>query len=352
MEANAHGGDDDIVLPAGLYTLTLKRDTDLPDEETGDLDVNEDLEIVGAGNVIPCAGVGCTCIDGKKGKDRVFDVAPGVELRLEMMIVKNGKAQKDDFNPIQFQEVSGGLVRVAGRLETDHVVMERGSSPDDGGCVGFVNGAEGDLVDTFIYGCKAKDGGGAIEADGADLDLDRVTLAFSKARDGGGAEFSGGTADLDNVTLSNNKAKEGGGLDAEDSANIDLNNTSAVNNKAKVGAALNNDSAFLVEIGNSFLRTEGQENNCAGTITSVGGNLENGTLCGFTFGGGDCPDCNPDVDDELADNGGAVPTHAIGPSSQAINLGNDASCEGTDARGAARVGTCDAGSFEFGGVVP
>src|SRR5688572_8248270 len=79
--ANANAGSDDVILPAGLYVLTLKRDTDLPDDQTGDLDVTgSDLTITGAGNAVPCEGVGCTCIDGKKGKDRVFDVS-GPELR-------------------------------------------------------------------------------------------------------------------------------------------------------------------------------------------------------------------------------------------------------------------------------
>ena len=44
--ANANGGSDDVILPAGLYVLTLKRDTDLPDDQTGDLDVTgSDLTI-------------------------------------------------------------------------------------------------------------------------------------------------------------------------------------------------------------------------------------------------------------------------------------------------------------------
>ena len=124
-----------------------------------------------------------------------------------------------------------------------------------------------------------------------------------------------------------------------------------MNNKSKIGAALHNDSGS-VEISNSLLRTAGKESNCAGVITSDGGNLENGTLCGFTFGGGNCPDCNPAVDEELADNGGPVPTRALLPESQAIGNAQNGSCENADARGAARVGDCDSGSFEFGGVVP
>jgi CSLREA domain-containing protein len=350
--ANANAGPDEVVLPAGLYVLTLKRDPDLPDEQTGDLDVTGDLTITGAGNTVPCAGVGCTSIDGKKGKDRVFDVN-GPELRLESLSVKNGKAAKGDFNPGQInEEISGGLIRVASRLETDAVVLEGGSSPDDGGCIGFVDGSTGSLENTLIRDCSAKDGGGAIEADFADVVLERVTLAGSKGSEGGAMEISGGTLDLANTTLSGNSAKEGGAVEAEDGAELTINNASFVNNKSKDGAAIHNENAAMVEISNSLLRTAGKENNCSGPITSEGGNLENGTLCNFSFAGGDCPDCNPDVSDDLADNGGPVPTHAIGANSEAINLGENASCEATDARFAPRVGNCDAGAYEFGGVVP
>jgi CSLREA domain-containing protein len=349
--ANANPGNDDVVLPAGLYLLRLKRDTDLPDAQTGDLDVTDDVTITGAGNDVPCEGIGCTCIDGKKGKDRVFDVN-GPELRLENLSVKNGKAAKGDLNPGQVEEISGGLIRVASRLETDNVVLEAGSSPDDGGCVGFVDGSTGSLERTLIRDCSAKDGGGAVEADFSEVELDRVTLADSKAGEGGAMEISGGTVDLANTTLSGNSAKEGGAIEAEDLTGLTINNASFVNNKAKDGAAIHNEGALLVEISNSLLRTAGKENNCSGTVTSEGGNLENGTMCNFSFAGGDCPDCNPDVDDELADNGGPVPTHAIGQDSGAINLGDNMSCETTDARGAPRVGNCDAGAYEFGGVIP
>jgi hypothetical protein len=295
-------------------------------------------------------------IDAKGGKDRAFDVSTTGELGLANLGLRNGKAAKTDFNPVQVdQEVSGGLVRVAGELETEDVVMERGSSPDDGGCIGFVDNASGSLETTTLTGCKAKDGGGAIEADFADVSLDQVTIAGSKGSDeGGGVEVSGGTFEVENGTFSENSGGEGGGTAAEDGADVVVNSSSFVNNKSKNGAALQNDadSPATIEVSNSLLRTAGKENNCAGTITSLGGNLENGTLCDFSLAGGDCPDCNPAVVEELADNGGPVPTHALESDSEAINLGENATCAPTDARGAGRLGDCDAGSFEFGGIEP
>jgi len=54
---------------------------------------------------------------------------------------------------------------------------------------------------------------------------------------------------------------------------------------------------------------------------------------------------------ELAFNGGSFAMRTIIPlsGSPAIGAANPADCPAVDQRGAARVGTCDAGAGEFGG---
>lgn len=56
------------------------------------------------------------------------------------------------------------------------------------------------------------------------------------------------------------------------------------------------------------------------------------------------------LDNNLADNGGLTPTHALLEGSSAINGGAAEFCPPTDQRGAERVGGCDIGAFEFGGA--
>ena len=51
----------------------------------------------------------------------------------------------------------------------------------------------------------------------------------------------------------------------------------------------------------------------------------------------------------LADNGGPTQTMALQAGSPAINAGSG--CPTTDQRGATRIGTCDIGAYEFGGVL-
>jgi CSLREA domain-containing protein len=353
--ANAAAGPDRVILPAGLFLLTVKRNAD-SDVATGDLDVTSEITVIGDGNRSGCDGVDCTAIDAKKAKDRVFDVASGGNLRLENLAVRNGKAAKDDENPNQFDEQSGGCIRVngpTGQLETDDVVVERCSSPDDGGCIALTDGSSADLLDTFLTACKAKDDGGGIETDEADLAAVRLSISACKSGDDGGAiETTGGTIVLLNVTLSGNRAKEGGALAVEEGTIAIVNNATLEGNKAPDSANLHNeDFVSQLVVSNSIVHSK-KRNDCGGDgpISSAGHNLEGGTSCGFSVTG-DEQNADPLLA-KLGDNGGEVPTHAVLAGSPAIGAGDDASCETTDAREATRNGVCDAGAFELGGVLP
>src|SRR5262245_10889692 len=354
QQANATLGPDEVLLGQGFFELTLKRDKDFPDDQTGDLDVTSAITLSGIGNDLPCDGDGCTAVDAKKAKDRAFDVNAGGELVIRNVVIQNGKAAKDDENPTQIDEVSGGCIRVDNVLVLEDVVIQNCKSPDDGGCIGFNDFSDGNIEETFLDKCNTKDSGGAVEVDQADVTLDKVTISNSKAAEGGGIETTAGTVTLRNVTFSKNKGKSGGGIFVESEASVTINNTTFFDNKGKDSACIFADEfsqSTPVALSNSLMRSSGKELNCLGPITSGGGNLDNGTTCPSN-GTNDCPDCDPAIVEDLLDNGGDVPTHAIESNSQAVNRGINASCEATDARGASRSGTCDAGAFEFGGALP
>jgi CSLREA domain-containing protein len=354
QQANALGGMDTITLGPGLFTLELKRDPDLPDDQTGDLDVTSAIDIVGAGN-LPCDDPQASCIDAKGAKDRVFDLSAAADLHLDDLSMRGGKAAKDDFNASQPGEVTGGCIRVEGDLETEDVTISRCSSPDDGGCIGATPETSVNLVDTTLVQCKTKDGGGGIEGDGALVNLERVTISGSSAGDDGGALEVEGEADADlrNVTLSGNKAKEGGAIEAEDGATVTLRNATLAANKASDGGSIHVDGFSTVSARNSILATK-KGNDCSGVVTSDGNNIESGSSCGFAQAG-DQDETDPLLD-ELAENGGEVPTHALPSDSPAIDRADDGSCEGEDAREFGRVDVagvgipdteCDVGAFEF-----
>jgi hypothetical protein len=90
-------------------------------------------------------------------------------------------------------------------------------------------------------------------------------------------------------------------------------------------------------------------NNCAGTLTSNGYNLDSGSTCGFSATG-DITDTDPLLG-PLADNGGDTLTHALLDGSPAIDQGICVAGITTDQRGEDRPKgtTCDIGAFEADG---
>lgn len=130
MEANAQPGDDTILLIPGTYRLTIAgRDEDAAAK--GDLDVTDDLTIIGA-------GVDQTFIDGGD-LDRIFHVLPGAQLDLQNLTIRNGEA------------VIGGAILNGGSLNLENVIVES-STADIGG--GLYNDL---LVDTLAADILAAD---------------------------------------------------------------------------------------------------------------------------------------------------------------------------------------------------
>lgn len=81
--------------------------------------------------------------------------------------------------------------------------------------------------------------------------------------------------------------------------------------------------------------------------TSNGGNLEGSTDCDFDAPS-DLRNTNPSLL-PLANNGGQTDTHALPPTSPAVDAGVGAGCPGTDQRGVFRPlgAACDIGAYEF-----
>ena len=152
----------------------------------------------------------------------------------------------------------------------------------------------------------------------------------------GGGIGNLGLATVINSTFSGNSG--GAGLKNIGSAKI-LNTTFAGN----AGGGLINGSFNFIFIHNTLLAGNGA-NNCMGTITSLGHNLEDEDTCGLTASG-DITHTNPLLG-PLANNGGPTLTRALMPGSRAIDHGDNAGCPATDQRGVARVGNCDIGAFE------
>jgi len=339
QEANARPGADVVLVPAGAYMLSLTG-IDEDSSATGDLDVHDELTLLGAGARL-------TTIDAVT-VDRCLEMF-GVACRLEGLTLRGGWLQPEGC-PIPF---GGGL------------------SVRDGGAL--------TLGDCHVTDCLGHPGGGIYLGPGTSLEAHRTSIFANRSwacprnfefGGSGGGIFadSGATLLLVNVTLFDNTADCGSAIMAE-AADVRLRNCTVTRNGG------NGDPACLsgaldgpgFEAANTIVAGNGSGScpDCRGTIASLGYNLigaspsccvVTGDLTGNVMG------ALPNLA-RIADNGGPVVTCEPRTGSRAIDGGSPlppgsggAACEAMDARGVARpqdgdfdgVSGCDIGAFELG----
>ncbi len=219
------------------------------------------------------------------------------------------------------------------------------------------------------------------------MTLNNNSLVANTADNGGGAIDNNTTSALTllGTTISGNTSgKEGGGIDDNTVAKLTAINSTIAGNTASAlgGGAIFAISAATMTLVNDTITADTSSsgfaavqatsvgastsitntivsgntpNNCAGTITDGGNNLEQGTSCGFAT---NAQHGDPLLG-SLQKNGGLTQTFALDPGSPAIFGASDSVCAaassgttpgagGIDQRGAHRPqGThCDIGAFE------
>lgn len=348
MLANKQEGEDTIIVPDGLWKLT-RQGAEEEAAVTGDLDIAEDLVIQGTA-ADPEAKTDGTILDGKKLKDRLFEVGPGVTLTLQGLTLRNGKAIVDQ---------SGGAVRVIGSLVMEQCVVRNCKAPVDGGAIDMNLLANNLTLDEVLFFKNdAGEDGGAIDVEGGVISISRTTFQKNHADvEGGALRVSGSIAEMTNVTFSaNSAAQDGGAMAVRDGGVLSLTNVTSFANACKETAGIaaqQTGQSNTVLLRNTVLDDKG-DRNASGNITSLGGNVDSGTSCKFQVG-----DSLSDVKIKLLklkNYGGFTPTHALADDSPAIDLAGYQGCPETDQRGVPRVDIegvggpflpCDAGAFEF-----
>jgi CSLREA domain-containing protein len=389
-DCTAGSGADTITVPSGAYLLILGG----AGNTAGDLDLTDDVTIVGA-------GPGRTVVDagGLTPRDRVFDI-DGVVATISGASVQHGSVTGD-----------GGGIRNSGTLTLRDVVVAENSAGDDGG--GIMNEASGTLTmtrtsirdntsvddaagvrndgvltisrgtvsgntaadtsggienrgtltltDSTVENNRANggDGGGLQNQSGASLTVARSAIVRNtSAEDGGGIDFDVGSASLTNVTVSGNAAAgDGGGLEVSDGATVSLTHVTVAGNTAGQGNGLFNDPSFpaTVTLRSTLFANGSSGRNCAGDpITSLGYNLEfPGATCNIGSAPGDILGADPRLG-PLETNGGPSPIHLLKPGSPAIDAATNTNCPSTDQWGQPRPVDgngdrsviCDIGAFE------
>ena len=314
--ANAADGTNVIVAGPGIYTLTRQgREED--HAATGDLDVTDDLLLLGA-------GADRTVLDGG-GIDRVLDAHHGLELH--GATVRNGLAAGSSF----FSRTGGGIFAFESlSLVRSQVTANRA----DLGGGGIYAIHEMRVRDSTISGNSAAEGGGIYG--GFDLDLENVTVSGNQAVERGGGIY----LDLDltvlaHVTITGNSASEGGGVFVAPLSCPTLCPQVSLHLERTVIAG----------------NTAGMTPDCGGTLLYVGSHNVVGVRegCGLAIGAVRQGTLSNPLDPGLGPlgfHGGPTPTHAPLPGSPVLDL---APCPaGRDQRGRPRPDQtlCDAGSVE------
>ncbi len=335
--ANALGGAVTINVPAGVYPIKIPGRLE-DNAATGDFDLKANITIIGSGDKTVIKGV---------QKDRVFEVFAGASVTLSKLKISGGNPGTAD---------GGGLlVDSGGTLLLDRVTLT-GNKAVNGGGISNLGSAPGLAIqNSTISANKATMSGGGLYNQGS-LVLTGSTISGNHGDDGAGINNAeGATATLINDTFGSNLSTgNGGGFN--NSGTAVLYNVTLNGNKAQVGTALYADTNGI-GLANTLIAGVTSSKNCgfgpAGFLTSLGNNLENGTMCRGLSNPPDLVGVNPKLG-PLKNNGGPTLTFALLSGSPAINKGNNSLCPLTDQRGAPRPvgGTCDIGAYEFGGVVP
>ena len=331
--ANASAGADTVSIPAGTYPITIPgRGEDIGN--TGDLDINDHLTIIGAGSTQ-------TIIDANQ-LDRVLDSINTVGIDpvvfLEGLTLRNGDIP-----------ACGGGMSSEGRVDMTDVALLSNHAFTGGALCNFVRA---ELIGVTIDGNSADAWGGAIDNEFANTTLENSTVTNNTAVMGAGAiDNDNGNLTVINSTFVGNNSPLGGML---------LNNGNAIIESSTI-VGNGPDSAILSsDIANALISHSILDNGPAldcdgpGTITSQGYNIESATSCGFSLTT-DQSNTDPLLA-PLEDNGGLTQTMALLPNSPAIDTGSDSvSCPITDQRGIQRPqdgdgdgnAICDIGAFEL-----
>jgi CSLREA domain-containing protein len=350
IDANNNPGADLITIPAGEIVLVVDGGGIGTMEDfaaTGDLDIRDDVTIVGD-------GPGSTIVDANR-MDRVFHIpVPGLSVSLVGLTITGGGGLS------QGGDGGGGI-------------WNEGSDLTVATC-DIVDNRTGSLIMVTYYG-------GGIYSTLGDLLLGWTTVRENRATRAGGIFFDGGqTLDVSSSTIAHNVAVENyGGIYSNTSTATINNSTIAFNSTIQnpgtdVGGVWSSDDMAIVSSticgndGHAVFQNRNSDELLTLTNSAVDGPCAGGADAFASNGGnvyatpGHCAVGPGDLDvsrldlASLGNHGGPTPTMLPYPFSPVIDhAGADAACAGQDQRSIARPQDgdndgsphCDAGAVEY-----
>lgn len=327
-----------IQIQAGTYAMSgSAADRGEDSAAIGDFDIDDDIEIQGA-------GASRTIIDGG-GIDRVFDVQRGMRLHVKDITIRNGEA-----------DGHGGGIQALGDLVIENSAITGNSTNFNGGGIALSASVTVILRNSLVSSNDSLGGGGGLGVfgTGGTMILENSTISGNRADGPGGGVTSNVSLRFYNVTVTGNSAdddrsggpnEDGGGIYFGGGSFETHNSIIAGNSDA--GGANYPDCATA---GGSYHASSdynivGKLDGCPGFFGRTGdqsGSIASPLNTGLSA---------------LGNHGGETPTHSLLSGSPAINQGDPVGCKDNggsdftaDQRGFARPvgGRCDVGAYENG----
>ncbi len=300
------------------------------------------------------------------GTGRVFSVTTFQPVLVSGLTIADGLARTSSTDPLG----RGGGILSFGDLTLRDVVVRDCVAEGVGGGIFNVGGLR--LEAATIAGNRAAQGAGGIGNDQfAQLTITDSAIADNRTDGGSGGLGNRGAAEILRSTISGNQAGAvgGGGIGNELSGHVTLDNSTVSGNETTgggggIGNVGTMDVRFSTVTGNRAAATSGggignlgalslgssivarnSGGDCSGVIASSGHNLDGDNTCGLSQSG-DVRGADPRLG-SLRDNGGLTRTHALRPTSPAVDGGDRDACPLADQRGVERPArACDIGAFE------
>jgi CSLREA domain-containing protein len=237
IESNFCPGTQTIVIPAGMYSLTLAG-TGEDAAATGDLDIKDNVTILGEDQPV---------INGDL-RDRVFEVFPGFTADISGVIIQRGRAPY------------GGGIYNQGTLNINESTLREntavrpagGVDPARGGAIfSRGSGALGVYLST-VEGNTAEQGGGILAMSGGGaaptVMISHTKLVNNLAPNGGGGLWLGEDVDSTAIRFEvDGNSAEAGGSGIYNAGSLELTDGSIEDNTgAADGGGIYNDSAGTV----------------------------------------------------------------------------------------------------------
>ncbi len=383
IAANSTPGADTITVPAGTYKLSRIGYED--GSVKGDLDISDDLVIIGAGassTIISASGlIGL--------RERVIHILSGATVEISGVTVQGGNDPGfgggiyNDGGTVTITNsthsanaLGGGIYNDGGTMhnstrDNSASIREGGGIYSDGGTVTITNSTISDnsagdwgggilsrdstltITNSTIRDNSANNFGGGIFSRNSTMTITYSTISGNSAKDGGGISSDGKVVTITNGTISGNSAnKDGGGIWNGSTLTL-INSTINGNSSNTSGGGIFSHPLGTVTITNTIVGSNPTGGDCTGSITSGSHNIDSDGTC-VTDGVNNDITADPLLD-PLQNNGGPTLTHALLPGSPAIDAGHDAVCaappvNGVDQRGVSRPQgeACDIGAYELG----